>query len=194
MPSFTSPIPAALITSGWGAPREYRGGTHAGLDFKAPIGTPVKAIEAGTVFRAKNVSNSYAGKWVGLRHGGFASRYLHLSNVAVSVGQKVSKGQIVGYSGDTGISQSAPHLHFDLSWEASQHPLIPFGLPATGDWAPLPLWYIPAEPFVPGNYSEKVITQAKSKGLSIASGWAYTGLATVAAGGAALWWWLRRKG
>jgi murein DD-endopeptidase MepM/ murein hydrolase activator NlpD len=184
MPSFTTPIPGALITSGWGDPRDYRDGKHFGLDFRAVVGTPVKAIGGGKVVQAKAVQTSNAGKWIGIDHGGgWVSRYLHLDSVGVTKGQQVSKGQHIGYSGSTGIERSAAHLHFDLA--VSDPSIYPYGTPWGGffekDW-----WgyNVPSEPFVPGNYSDKVKANAAARGIPM-----YVGISLAAiaiAGGAAV--------
>jgi hypothetical protein len=85
---------------------------HKGLDFAAAHGTPVYATGDGKVSMAY-FSDSY-GKVVYLDHGfDFESRYAHLSDFAVSAGQNVKRGQLVGYVGNTGNSV-APHLHYEI--------------------------------------------------------------------------------
>lgn len=83
---------------------------HDGIDFGAPCGTPVRAAAAGTVV-ARTYSAAY-GRRVVIRHRpGFETSYNHLSVQAVSVGERVSAGEVVGRVGSTGLSTGC-HLHF----------------------------------------------------------------------------------
>lgn len=94
----------------------YSGNGHNGIDFRASIGTPIKAALAGTVQEINQgaVKNCQYGKWVLVKHdNGITSLYAHLSSIAVSKGDRVSTGQVVGYSGDTGYA-TGPHLHFTV--------------------------------------------------------------------------------
>jgi murein DD-endopeptidase MepM/ murein hydrolase activator NlpD len=85
---------------------------HAGLDFPVPIGTPVRAINAGRV--AFSGEQWTQGQMVVVDHGGgIFSRYLHLSERRVALGELVGRGDIVGRSGDTGGQRPGPHLHLD---------------------------------------------------------------------------------
>lgn len=85
---------------------------HSGTDFRAAIGTPIKAINDGIVKISKD--RFYAGGSVVIDHGaGIYSQYYHLSKMNVKVGDIVKKGDIVGLSGDTG-RVSGPHLHFGI--------------------------------------------------------------------------------
>lgn len=91
---------------------------HKGLDLRAAIGDKVYAIADGTVAFAgwENPSNHAKGYglYVALKHtDGTYSKYAHLSKVMVSTGGKVTKGQIIGYAGQSGGS-AGPHLHFEL--------------------------------------------------------------------------------
>lgn len=86
--------------------------THSGIDIGASTGTPIKACRSGRVLTAGWV-NGY-GNLVVLDHGGgMATAYGHQSQIAVSVGQQVSAGQVIGYVGSTGYS-TGPHLHFEV--------------------------------------------------------------------------------
>lgn len=104
------PTPAGTIDYGG------RGGyIHAGIDFGAACGTPVYAVADGVVWMAG--PSGTAGNAVGINHGlvgnvAFATRYHHFSKVSVSVGDKVRKGEVIGYSGTTGNSTGC-HLHFE---------------------------------------------------------------------------------
>ncbi len=98
-------------------PQIYSSGTHNGVDFVASIGTPVKASLRGIVSGAGNTDvnscRSY-GKWIMIKHSnGLSTLYAHLSLISVVAGQEVSTGEIIGYSGNTGIS-TGPHLHFGV--------------------------------------------------------------------------------
>ena len=104
------------MTSPYGVQRYLNGkptgSFHAGLDQRSPAGTPVRAVDGGTVkvVREWNLH----GRTVGIDHGqGLESMYLHMSKVAVSEGAVVKKGDVIGYVGSTGRS-TAPHLHWSL--------------------------------------------------------------------------------
>jgi murein DD-endopeptidase MepM/ murein hydrolase activator NlpD len=85
---------------------------HPGLDIAVDIGTPVYAAAMGTV-EAAGWNGGY-GKYVKIRHGnGYESAYGHMSGIAVTTGQQVRKGEIIGFVGSTGYS-TGPHLHFEV--------------------------------------------------------------------------------
>ena len=85
---------------------------HKGLDLAAPHGTPIYAPVAGRVVMAAR--NRGYGNFIKLDHSsGISSGYGHLSRFAVRAGQQVSRGQIIGYVGSTGMS-TGPHLHFEV--------------------------------------------------------------------------------
>lgn len=86
---------------------------HTGLDFGAPMGTPIYATADGTVINATNGANGY-GLAVDIQHGfGYETKYAHLSKVNVHVGQKVKRGELIAYSGNSGLSKG-PHLHYEI--------------------------------------------------------------------------------
>ena len=86
---------------------------HNGMDFTAPRGTPIFASGDGVVTRADNRSSGY-GKHIRIEHGyGYLSLYAHLSKYNVTKGQKVKRGDLIGFVGNTGRSQ-APHLHYEV--------------------------------------------------------------------------------
>ncbi|MBI4079832.1 peptidoglycan DD-metalloendopeptidase family protein [Candidatus Kaiserbacteria bacterium] len=96
----------------------YAGKGHNGIDFRASIGTPIKAALTGTVIGTGNtdaVRGCYSyGKWVMVKHAnGLSTLYAHLSQINVSQGQTVGTGQVIGYSGATGYA-TGPHLHFGV--------------------------------------------------------------------------------
>ena len=86
---------------------------HKGMDFTAPRGTPIYAASDGIVTRADSRSSGY-GKHIRIDHGfGYMTLYAHLGKYNVRRNQKVKKGDIIGFVGNTGRSQ-APHLHYEV--------------------------------------------------------------------------------
>jgi len=86
---------------------------HTGIDFAATIGTPIYATADGTI-DILDVSFSGYGKKIEIDHGfGYRTRYAHMHGFAVRLGQKVKRGDLIGYVGDTGLS-TAPHLHYEV--------------------------------------------------------------------------------
>ncbi|MEX0313139.1 MAG: M23 family metallopeptidase [Allomuricauda sp.] len=86
---------------------------HWGMDFTAPRGVPIYATGDGVVKRADNRSSGY-GKHIRIDHGyGYMSLYAHLSKYNVTKGQKVKRGDLIGFVGNTGRSE-APHLHYEV--------------------------------------------------------------------------------
>jgi len=86
---------------------------HAGMDFSARTGTPIFATGDGLVTAADNKMSGY-GNRVLINHGyGYQTLYGHMSKFAVKSGQKVKRGDIIGYVGSTGRSE-APHLHYEV--------------------------------------------------------------------------------
>ncbi len=118
----TAPSAAGLIwpvsgtfTSGFGS-RSSPGGVgstnHEGIDIAVPEGTPIRAAKGGTVIMASY--NGGYGNYTCIDHGsGLSTCYAHQSSFAVSAGQQVRQGQVIGYSGNTGAS-TGPHLHFEV--------------------------------------------------------------------------------
>ncbi|HEX8176445.1 MAG TPA: M23 family metallopeptidase [Pyrinomonadaceae bacterium] len=89
--------------------KRYR---HIGLDFRAATGTPVQAINDGTV--ALSMEQWTAGHTIIIDHGGsIFSKYNHLSERRVQAGQTVTRGQVIALSGRSGGQNSPPHLHLD---------------------------------------------------------------------------------
>jgi murein DD-endopeptidase MepM/ murein hydrolase activator NlpD len=110
---FVMPV-SGHITSGFGYRMhpilKYRR-MHTGVDIAAPSGTPIHAAASGVVFSAGR-RGGY-GNCIVLIHGSsIATLYGHCSSLAVSAGQEVKKGQVIGYVGSTGLS-TGPHLHFE---------------------------------------------------------------------------------
>ncbi len=114
------PLDNVYITQQFGktssSVRLYTSGTHDGVDFRASIGTPVRAARGGTVAEVNfgAVQNCQYGMWVLVRHSnGLSTLYAHLSNISVQKGQSVTMGQVIGYAGSTGYA-TGPHLHFSV--------------------------------------------------------------------------------
>ncbi len=84
---------------------------HNGVDLKAPLNTPVYAVDEGKVMIA-TYNNSY-GYYVVLYHGKYGTLYSHLRNYTVNSNDRVKAGDIIGYSGSSGDS-TGPHLHFEI--------------------------------------------------------------------------------
>jgi len=86
---------------------------HWGMDFTAPRGTPIYASGDGVVIRADNRASGF-GKHIRIDHGyGYVSLYAHLSRYNVRKGQKIKRGDLIGFVGSTGRSE-APHLHYEV--------------------------------------------------------------------------------
>jgi murein DD-endopeptidase MepM/ murein hydrolase activator NlpD len=86
---------------------------HAGMDFTAPTGTDVYATGDGVVTTVKSARREL-GNHIIIDHGfGYQTIYAHLENFNVRVGQKVKRGDIIGFVGNTGLS-TAPHLHYEV--------------------------------------------------------------------------------
>jgi murein DD-endopeptidase MepM/ murein hydrolase activator NlpD len=110
------------VTQTFGANPEYysqfgqKG--HNGIDYGSSYGTPVKAVADGTVVfegwgQNLYLAGSIAGIYCMIRHAKHQSGYAHLSRTVVARGQKVKKGQVIGYTGRTGVA-TGPHLHFEM--------------------------------------------------------------------------------
>jgi murein DD-endopeptidase MepM/ murein hydrolase activator NlpD len=107
-----SPVPGAVIGAHFG---EYGSWSryHTGLDFRASYGTPIRAVKAGVVLYAGN-SGDWAGNHVAIKHAdGMTTMSSHMSSMAVSAGQAVRAGQVIGHVGQTGRAFGA-HLHFEV--------------------------------------------------------------------------------
>ena len=86
---------------------------HTGIDFAAPIGTPIYATADGKVAEVSVRFSGY-GKMIEIDHGfGYRTRYAHMHDFAIRQGQNVKRGELIGYVGDTGLS-TAPHLHYEV--------------------------------------------------------------------------------
>jgi len=104
------------ISSDFGVRRDPFNGlwsNHHGVDYPANKGTPILAIESGTVIQSNYIGRY--GNLVEIDHGnGFTTKYGHASQLLVNVGQQVQQGQVIALVGSTGYS-TGPHLHFEIS-------------------------------------------------------------------------------
>lgn len=109
------PVEGVKLTSSYGMRNHpVLGGRrqHKGVDLAGATGTPVYATADGLVGKAQWFS-SY-GKYVQIEHGaGLQTRYAHLSAYTVEAGQRITKGDLIGYIGSTGRS-TGPHLHYEI--------------------------------------------------------------------------------
>jgi len=116
---FTPPAEAA-ISDVFGSQRIFNGKAqrpHFGLDFRVPTGTPVHAMNDGTVVLARPLY--FEGNFVVIDHGqGLLTLYLHLSEFKVKEGDVVKRGQEIGLSGGTGRA-TGPHLHVAVRWQGT---------------------------------------------------------------------------
>jgi murein DD-endopeptidase MepM/ murein hydrolase activator NlpD len=114
---FTAPADAA-ISDVFGSQRIFNGKAqrpHLGLDFRVPSGTPVAAMNSGTVLLARFLY--FEGNCVVIDHGqGLLTLYFHLSEFKVKEGDIVKRGQEIGLSGGTGRA-TGPHLHVTVRWQ-----------------------------------------------------------------------------
>jgi murein DD-endopeptidase MepM/ murein hydrolase activator NlpD len=113
--NFRYPLNSFTVTSKFGIrvnPVTGRVKNHDGLDLAAPSGTPVYAVQSGTVTETGN--DSIYGNYIIIRHeGNWASLYGHLSKIETSLRSTIQTGQLIGRVGSTGQS-TGPHLHFEL--------------------------------------------------------------------------------
>lgn len=114
---FLAPV-KAQISDVFGTARVFNGQTqsvHQGLDFAVPTGTPVDALNRGTVILARPLF--FEGGCVVLDHGqGLMTIYMHLSKIEVKEGDQVNRGQEIALSGGTGRA-TGPHLHVAVRWQ-----------------------------------------------------------------------------
>jgi len=117
--NFTAPADAA-VSDVFGSQRIFNGVAqreHQGLDLRVPTGTPVAAMNRGTILLARFLF--FEGNCVVIDHGqGLLTLYFHLSEFKVREGDTVKRGQIVGLSGGTGRA-TGPHLHVAVRWQGT---------------------------------------------------------------------------
>jgi len=186
-----APLTASQVTSGWGSDRTYRchnacGGLgakagcpcldapkHEGLDFTAAVGTKVGAMAAGKVVLVVTSSTTPAGRYVRIDHGGgMVTEYLHLSSVIVKQGQQIVAGQVLGFTGTSGMhgdGSVVPHLHLTIRLSGPALALYKssFGTPRTGLGSTnRGGTAVPGEPLVPARYSSSVIAASGAAGVA----------------------------
>ena len=152
LPLRLSGLISKFITQGYGATafagRAYKSKFHNGLDLGTPSGTPIFSAEEGTVAATGDQDRfcyrGAYGKFIVVKHDGLTTLYAHLSRPLVAVGQKINRGDLIGYSGNTGFS-TGPHLHFTVYATQSFYMgtsrycgPMPYGAPLN------PLDYLPA--------------------------------------------------
>jgi murein DD-endopeptidase MepM/ murein hydrolase activator NlpD len=135
-----TPLDGARLSSSFGMRKHPISGfnkMHKGVDFAAPIGTPVYAGGNGVIEMVG--TNGGYGKYIRIRHNNeYKTAYAHLSSYkkGVSKGVRVSQGEVIGYVGSTGRS-TGPHLHYEIIYQNKQiNPLklkLPSGKILTGD-------------------------------------------------------------
>ncbi|AKS41995.1 M23 family metallopeptidase [Wenzhouxiangella marina] len=111
------PVESEVVTSRFGMrrhPIRDELAMHGGADLRATTGTPIYATADGVVEWASFHHNSGLGKMVKLVHNyGFSTIYGHMDEIEVQVGTYIKRGELIGYSGNTGAS-AAPHLHYEV--------------------------------------------------------------------------------
>jgi murein DD-endopeptidase MepM/ murein hydrolase activator NlpD len=129
-PIFLRPTPTSLDSTGMVAQGKCPSGVvgyasydeHPGYDFRAAMGTPVKAAASGTIvniggqrcYIGNTAATCAAMGYVGIDHGnGYITQYGHMSRIDLVAGATVTEGQVIGLSGTTGLN-NAPHLHFEV--------------------------------------------------------------------------------
>lgn len=113
--NFIWPVDSNVVTSGFGGRNTGIAGAstnHKGVDLKALTGANIYAADTGTVITSE-YSSSY-GNYIVIDHGnGYCTLYGHMSKRVAKAGDVVTRGQVIGYSGATGIA-NGPHLHFEV--------------------------------------------------------------------------------
>ncbi|MBI4119260.1 MAG: peptidoglycan DD-metalloendopeptidase family protein [Parcubacteria group bacterium] len=127
------PVPNPRITQGYGSTQfailNYKGKYHNGIDLGGPIGTNVFAAEDGIVINVgdqdKFCPRGAYGKFIVIKHyNGLTTLYGHLSMQVVTIGQRVKRGDSIGYVGRTGYA-TGPHLHFTVFANNTLNPARP---------------------------------------------------------------------
>jgi murein DD-endopeptidase MepM/ murein hydrolase activator NlpD len=114
---YPSPVTPNRVISGWGAMRGSL--MHQGWDFPVPVGTEVRAIASGEIYKTGENHESM-GSYVIIKHeDGTSSRYMHLAKVIAQRGKPIFEGEVIGLTGGkagaygAGLS-TGPHLHLDI--------------------------------------------------------------------------------
>jgi murein DD-endopeptidase MepM/ murein hydrolase activator NlpD len=135
---------------------------HTGVDYAVPVGTPVVAVDSGTVIEVGDGSGDY-GIYIKMRHAWGESLYAHLQIATAWLGNSVTKGEAIGLSGNTGNS-TGPHLHFAIR-------ILPYkrGYPFDGYSDPLP--YLSAAAPQPSQPSTNVVQLIKAAAQEFGLEW-----------------------
>ncbi|MBC9073739.1 peptidoglycan DD-metalloendopeptidase family protein [Thauera sp. CAU 1555] len=128
-----SPLEFSRVTSGFGRrlhPIHRNWRTHAGVDFAAPIGTPIKATSDGTVSFV-GTQRGYGNIIIVQHRDRYSTAYAHLNGFARGLrkGQRVNQGDVIGYVGKTGWA-TGPHLHYEIRVNNVPHDPMRIALPA----------------------------------------------------------------
>lgn len=118
----TSGTPRITAPFGWRrffGVRDFHGGVDLGINY----GTPIYATHAGTVKYTWTVGGGY---WIEIENGIFKTRYAHLSRRIAKVGSQVKRGDLLGYSGNSGKWTTGPHLHYEVWVLGQQVDPVPF--------------------------------------------------------------------
>lgn len=133
IPSGT-PVDYRRISSGYGKrihPITGRAIVHRGLDFAVDMGTPIHAPADGVVEVIRPSRTQGSGNFLRLQHAyGFSSSYSHMQKFAVKTGDFVQKGDVIGYTGNSGLS-TGPHLHYEVRFVSrplNPRPFIDWGM------------------------------------------------------------------
>ncbi len=114
-PLFLPPLETLYVTSPYGYrdhPFTGQWELHKGTDYRASVGTPVRSCSNGEIFAYGELEDY--GKYIIIQHrNGYTSLYGHLNSIDVTKGQIVDEGDVIGRSGNTGLS-TGPHLHFEI--------------------------------------------------------------------------------
>lgn len=160
----------------------YQPNGHTGVDFPVPVGTPVRAAATGVVKHVGWYSGSYSDNpyWIApafagfclvIDHGSFVGIYAHLSGANVTAGQRVTEGQVVAQSGNTGGS-TGPHLHFEVlpdGWDFNNGMfgrVNPANYIRPGAITPQSATTAPKEPFTVRQYEDLLASIAEVKKIA----------------------------
>ena len=119
-------------------------GFHLGLDIAQPQGTPIRAAAAGLAYPMADPAR-YGNLVIIQHYGGYATVYGHMTRQAVSWGQPVQAGEVIGFVGSTGNS-TGPHLHFEVRYAATAYDPVPYLSATPPDPMPLPVGWPGAPP------------------------------------------------
>jgi murein DD-endopeptidase MepM/ murein hydrolase activator NlpD len=114
--AFQRPVESTAVSASYGQKGSvWAAGYHKGTDYPVPVGTAVYAAAEGTVSKAHHGSGNHSfGLYVAIEHAnGYTTIYAHLSQALVHPGDSVTKGQLIGKSGQSG-NVTGPHLHFEV--------------------------------------------------------------------------------